>query len=84
MVTSNDFFYGDPSELNRISFLIDQNLFTLFPERGNPGYAGYGSIITVNGKTVPEPSTWVLMLAGFGALGLALRGQKAVLTAKNT
>lgn len=73
LVTSNDFFYTDPSELNRISFLIDQNFFTLFPERGNPGYAGYGSITTVNGKAVPEPSTWAMMVVGFMMLGWTIR-----------
>lgn len=27
--------------------------------------------------SVPEPSTWLMMMAGFGALGFALRRQKA-------
>jgi len=32
-------------------------------------------------STVPEPTTWAMLLAGFGALGLALRRRKAALPA---
>jgi PEP-CTERM motif len=44
---------------------------------GNSGVNGYVSISFV---AVPEPSTWVMMLAGFGALGgmLLRRGRKAI------
>ena len=38
-----------------------------------PGYAGYGNITSINGSAVPEPSTWAMMLVGFGALGFGLR-----------
>jgi hypothetical protein len=41
------------------------NLFNLFQST-----EGAGQVFTV---TVPEPSTWALMLVGFAALGLAVR-----------
>lgn len=33
---------------------------------------------SINATAVPEPSTWALMLAGFGMVGFALRRRKAV------
>lgn len=45
------------------------------------GVAGKGNENTIAGNlrwaSVPEPSTWLMMMAGFGALGFALRRQKA-------
>lgn len=35
------------------------------------------TILTTKGATVPEPSGWALMLAGFGAVGAALRRRAA-------
>jgi hypothetical protein len=42
-----------------------------------------GTFSTAGGGAVPEPSTWAMMLIGFGGLGLAVarRGRKQVATA---
>lgn len=40
------------------------------------GYAGYREL-DVFGSNVPEPSSWALFLAGFGAVGLAFRRRTA-------
>jgi hypothetical protein len=51
-----------------------------------PGLVFTGSTIvslnvTIGDATVPEPSTWAMMLLGFGAAGIALRrGRKPKLT----
>ena len=46
---------------------------------GNSGANGYVSIDFI-GSSVPEASTWAMMLAGFSALGgmLLRRGRKAI------
>ena len=47
------------------------------------GVAGMGDENTIAGNlrwaapAVPEPATWLMMMAGFGAMGFALRRQKA-------
>jgi hypothetical protein len=47
-----------------------------------PGPGGGASVLTITPVTaVPEPSAWALMLAGFGALGVALRRRRATLAA---
>ena len=40
---------------------------------GTPAAARFGDGIVHPAPEVPEPSTWALMLAGFGAIGLAMR-----------
>lgn len=45
-------------------------------------YDGSGSVLSSGlTTTVPEPAAWALMLAGFGALGLALRAGRKTATA---
>jgi len=41
--------------------------------RGNGAYGGQASFEPMD---VPEPSTWALMLAGFGMVGYAMRRRK--------
>jgi hypothetical protein len=58
------------------------DLDTLFP--GNPGYSHITFFDTQNGGgtggdgggAVPEPSTWAMMLLGFGAMGMAMRRRR--------
>jgi hypothetical protein len=44
---------------------------TLGDPNNNPAFAG-GESVTV-GSSVPEPSTWAMMLIGFAGLGFAFR-----------
>jgi len=37
---------------------------------------GFGNITTTTVGAVPEPSTWAMMIIGFGALGLAMRRRR--------
>ena len=52
----------------------------------NPGQGAFSSLLS-NGSTitggggVPEPTTWALMLMGFGGLGLALRQRRTAVAA---
>jgi hypothetical protein len=50
------------------------------PEDGHPGGTGgtrWGTWISdLTLSAVPEPSTWAMMLVGFGGLGAALRGSR--------
>lgn len=52
---------------------------------GHPGGTGgsrWGTWISaVNSGSVPEPSAWIIMLAGFGLAGAALRRRRTVQTA---
>lgn len=42
-----------------------------------------GTLNVVNQPAVPEPSTWAMMLVGFGAVGGAMRRRKAAATRLN-
>ena len=44
------------------------------------GYAGYRELDVI-GTTVPEPGIWVLLVAGFGFVGLAYRRRTATVAA---
>jgi hypothetical protein len=44
-----------------------------------PGSASISGTFTLLTPSVPEPATWAMMLLGFGAVGFALRRQKAPL-----
>ncbi len=52
-----------------------------------PGSSGifekgmFGPNFTFEGGAVPEPSTWALMLIGFGGLGAAMRSRRKVVAA---
>lgn len=50
-----------------------------FTGNGQINYAPYaGGLLTSNASApVPEPSTWAMLIAGFGALGFALRRRRA-------
>jgi len=57
-----------------ISALATSNSTTLsFQFRDDPGFAFLDSISVV---PVPEPSTWMMMLLGFGTIGLAMRRRR--------
>ncbi|MBT2188351.1 PEPxxWA-CTERM sorting domain-containing protein [Sphingobium sp. H33] len=47
----------------------------LFDQQFNPNLPGVNTMLFDNifAREVPEPASWALMLAGFGALGAALR-----------
>lgn len=57
--------------LEQYSFLYDYK---------NPGavYIKNGTVSVIGNPAVPEPATWLLMLLGFGTVGYALRGKRAM------
>jgi hypothetical protein len=48
----------------------------------NDSWAWAMDDLSFNGAAVPEPSTWAMMLLGFGAVGFALRRRKQVAATK--
>jgi hypothetical protein len=60
--------YNDPYELSRGSAYVDP-VFSL-----PPGAAGYSLVSSL--PAVPEPSSWMLLIAGFGITGAAARRQR--------
>ncbi|MBS0481830.1 MAG: PEP-CTERM sorting domain-containing protein [Proteobacteria bacterium] len=69
------------------SFGFTQNFFDADPAFAaqNSGFGAFSSLLS-NGSTqtgvdngaVPEPATWLMMIAGFGLLGAAMRRHPAV------
>lgn len=49
------------------------------PYLDQSAYHGYGTITAVNGQAVPEPSTWAMLILGFGLLGGVMRQRTYVL-----
>jgi hypothetical protein len=81
------FFAGGRTVISAPINLVNGTNTILFSYNGAPqglGDEGWGlQDITVTGaaRGVPEPTTWAMMLMGFGGLGAALRRRKAYLTA---
>lgn len=49
-----------------------------FNFRNDPNYFGLDNVsVTAVSAAVPEPATWAMMLVGFGAMGVAMRRQRA-------
>lgn len=40
------------------------------------------NLVVSGGAVVPEPSSWILMIAGFGAIGMSLRSMRRTVTAR--
>ena len=57
---------GTPPGTYRYSYGVD-----LFPTVGGAGTILYDSLLTIH--VIPEPSSWVLLMVAFGALGAVLR-----------
>ena len=53
------------------SYVLDSDIYQSNPIAGNWIQFGEGSITLSGYYATPEPSTWVMMLLGFGGLGLA-------------
>lgn len=70
---------GDPTEIRSLAGLgLGAGNFTLTVQ-GTPGTQNGsfgGSVAFVAQSAVPEPSTWAMMLFGFGAMGVAVRRRK--------
>lgn len=66
---AGDFFYSLSGPIKSVTLV------------GQPGDYIFIDNVTYNGNTVPEPAAWALMIAGFGLVGSALRGRRAVLAA---
>ena len=80
-VVSGNFSFSDPKTHDQLtldtvadsfSASIENKLFYLRPQ-DQPTEGGY---MTYSLSAAPEPSVWILMLAGVGALGLKLKRTK--------
>ena len=57
------------------SFILGK--YPLLAQNESGGFGGYYSLsISPIGSAVPGPATWAMMLAGFSAIGLALRRKR--------
>jgi hypothetical protein len=67
---------GDPNETRASNnFTVGAGTFTLNIQ-GTPGTqngAFGGNFAFVSTSAVPEPTTWAMMLVGFGAVGYSMR-----------
>ena len=67
---------GDPNETRALNnFAVGAGTFTLNIQ-GTPGTqngAFGGNVAFVSTSAVPEPTTWAMMLVGFGAVGYSMR-----------
>lgn len=53
-------------------------LYSIYPFI-NTSYEGKVTKVTVNGITVPEPTTWAMFILGIGLIGGAMRARKTAL-----
>nr|WP_310523278.1 PEPxxWA-CTERM sorting domain-containing protein [Polymorphobacter sp.] len=68
---------------------IDTAVFRSFGGTQNPAFAGIGdganfaldNLTLVSGPAVPEPASWVMMIAGFGLVGGAMRRRSVAVAA---
>ena len=88
----NSFLVGDGDGIETLSFALDASFFASLSDgiisvngtRISEG-SGFASFrvdflrLDINGGAgaVPEPSTWAMMLLGFGAVGFSMRRKKA-------
>lgn len=67
------------SLISPIAFMGSPNNAIIYAPDGNSSY--YGSIqsfgVSQGAASVPEPATWTMMIVGFGAVGSAMRRQRA-------
>lgn len=60
-------------------FAREYNTLENHPEGNGSGFARWGTYIAeVNLANVPEPGTWLMMVAGFGLVGGSMRRRRAV------
>ena len=75
---------GDPNETRALNnFAVGAGTFTLNIQ-GTPGTqngAFGGNVAFVSTSAVPEPTTWAMMLVGFGAVGYSMRRSRNSQTA---
>ncbi len=80
LLASTSFDFGTTEGMQTLSVSaagIDHVVFGGSGVNGSSVYADNFTFTGGGGNAVPEPSTWALMLAGFGGLGAALRRRRA-------
>lgn len=65
--------YISGAALNGNALFANQTFATLGVNPGNYVWSANGDTVTINISAVPEPTTWGMMLLGFGIMGFALR-----------
>lgn len=69
----------------RIQYILDVNplfpgSFSLQDDTHNPAGSGNGrtALLTLSQAAVTEPTSWAMMIVGFGAIGLAVRKKRTM------
>jgi hypothetical protein len=66
----------NPEQLSGTFTALNPGSFTLRINGNNTG-PGLGTLAgTVSMSAIPEPTTWAMMLVGFGAVGYSMRRRK--------
>jgi len=81
---SFDFLNGGPGNVGDINYdaNVNSTYNVTFTVTGTDlGTVTNNIVIQQGAGYVPEPSTWALMLIGFGGVGVAVRGRRKVLAA---
>jgi hypothetical protein len=71
---------GDPELRTITDYVIGAGTYTLSVRGTSQANGAYAGSLTFGG--VPEPTTWALMILGFGLVGGALRRRKAVVATR--
>ena len=72
MDTFASFAAGDGATQLGVSSLFQADRARIRGSAGD-GFYGVGEVQFFNNSAVPEPSSWALMIGGFGLLGATLR-----------
>ena len=74
---SDNSVIGNSGTSNESRFTFSDNAFNAFGTYTSTG-VNVGTLVVSDAGAVPEPTTWAMMLVGFGLLGGAVRRQRAV------
>lgn len=74
--TSLSFYGADIGSTGKITTGTFGSIYNVTAGLNGGAATGTGNIATTTVGAVPEPSTWAMMIIGFGALGMAMRRRR--------